>query len=816
MANLARRKFVTIKTPPPASIWDGRMRLNSWCAVEKRWRATALQNAGALTGDERTARSVLECASPLALWAEVRLPERDCGQWGTAQDGGDANGSPETAGFFSTASVDRRKFGAMKRSGPITVLRSKKKKSTAWFIGLMIFCVLQLKAQTIHSFGTALGFVADGANPSVGLLLSGSTLYGATGSGGSTGSGVIFKMNTDGTAYTVLKTLNGHFGAGPDGDIPGGLTLSGSILYGTTSYGGSYGLGTVFKINTDGTGYTNLYSFTGTNGDGKNPLSGQNLVLYGNTLYGTTGTGGSSGYGMIFKINLDGTGYTRLYSFPSGLYAESGLVLSGSILYGWVSALNSYTTLYKINTDGTGYVKLFSFNTDTSSDNSIDNFIISGSFLYGTTSGSSSVAGKVFKINTDGTGYTVLKSFAGIIPNGGNPTGLVLSGSILYGATADGGFNFSSDTDGIGTVFKINTDGTGYTTIYSFTGINSDGNRPLGYLVLSGNNLYGTTYWGGSVDYGTVFSINLSKSIAAVTLGNLNQTYDGTAKSPIAATTPSGKTVVFAYNGSLDYSPINVGSYNVVGTISDLNYQGSATNILVIGKATAIVTINSLSIAYDGTAKRATATTSPNGLAVTFTYDGSSAPPINTGSYTVIGTVNDANYQGKATNTLTIGLSPQITFQPTNQTVIATSNATFFVTASGSSPLAYNWMFNNNEIIGATNVSLTISNAQITYMGNYQAIVTNTYGITTSMVASLTVVLPNYNQIFANRLSNGKLSLSFVGIAAENYALDRSFSLSPINWIPQVTNPADANGNLAFTNTPDSTTNNFWRIRSVP
>jgi len=60
------------------------------------------------------------------------------------------------------------------------------------------------------------------------------------------------------------------------------------------------------------------------------------------------------------------------------------------------------------------------------------------------------------------------------------------------------------------------------------------------------------------------------------------------------------------------------------------------------------------------------------------------------------------------------------------------------------------------------------------------------------------------------------MRLSFVGIGGGNYALDRSFSLSPANWIPQVTNPADANGNLSFTNTPDATTNNFWRIRSVP
>jgi hypothetical protein len=58
--------------------------------------------------------------------------------------------------------------------------------------------------------------------------------------------------------------------------------------------------------------------------------------------------------------------------------------------------------------------------------------------------------------------------------------------------------------------------------------------------------------------------------------------------------------------------------------------------------------------------------------------------------------------------------------------------------------------------------------------------------------------------------------LAFVGIAGANYALDRSFSLRLANWVPQVTNPAGAVGTLVFTNTPDPTTNNFWRIRSVP
>jgi alpha-tubulin suppressor-like RCC1 family protein len=75
---------------------------------------------------------------------------------------------------------------------------------------------------------------------------------------------------------------------------------------------------------------------------------------------------------------------------------------------------------------------------------------------------------------------------------------------------------------------------------------------------------------------------------------------------------------------------------------------------------------------------------------------------------------------------------------------------------------------------------------------------------------------PDYNRISAQLLSGGDVSLSFVGIAGTNYELDRSFSLSPANWVPEATNPAGAGGILVFTNTPDATTNNFWRIRSMP
>ncbi len=84
------------------------------------------------------------------------------------------------------------------------------------------------------------------------------------------------------------------------------------MLYGTTEFGAS-GEGTVFAINSDGSGYTNLHAFTQLNSmpttgnkDGANPAC--NLIVSDNLLYaGTTLNGGSNGEGTIFVATLDGT-----------------------------------------------------------------------------------------------------------------------------------------------------------------------------------------------------------------------------------------------------------------------------------------------------------------------------------------------------------------------------------------------------------------------------------------------------------------------------------------------------------------------------
>jgi len=77
-------------------------------------------------------------------------------------------------------------------------------------------------------------------------------------------------------------------------------------------------------------------------------------------------------------------------------------------------------------------------------------------------------------------------------------------------------------------------------------------------------------------------------------------------------------------------------------------------------------------------------------------------------------------------------------------------------------------------------------------------------------------ILGAYNRVSCQYSNGLGMQLSFVGLAGTNYALDRSTSLTTPNWLPQVTNTANSYGSLVFTNAPDTGTNNFWRVRSVP
>jgi uncharacterized repeat protein (TIGR03803 family) len=337
-------------------------------------------------------------------------------------------------------------------------------------------------------FATLYSFTGgnDGAGPQCGLVLYSNTLFGVAPFGGSGGKGTVYAVGTNGTGFTTLYSFSG----GNDGATPyGPLTLSGHTLYGTTTAGGGATVGTIFSINTDGSGFTTVYTFTSSN-DGGNPYGQLNLV--GDTLYGTTQ---EMGLGSVFKVGTNGMNIVPLYDFfggPEGGSPYGGVVLSGARLYGTTHAGGAY-----------GY-------------------------------------GNVFAVSTNGTGFTNLHSFSGGT-NGAAPyAGLLLSRGMLYGTTFGYGFL------GNGTVFQISTNGTGFTNVYSFNG-GADGANPWGGLVISGNTLYGTTYYGGDTGNGTVFSLVLPAAPRPV----LSITHAGTNALLTWATNATG----FALQSTLSLVP---------------------------------------------------------------------------------------------------------------------------------------------------------------------------------------------------------------------------------------------------------------------
>ena len=338
-------------------------------------------------------------------------------------------------------------------------------------------------------------------------------LYGMTADGRN--SGVIFQINPDGSGYSFLHTFTG---IATDGSHPQGtLVQSGGVLYGLTLDGGTAGTngGTVFKINANGTGYGLLYSFGAATNDGLGPLGSP--VLSGNTLYGITSSGGTSNFGTIFKVNTDGSAYSVIHSFTGTavdgqLPGYSALTASGTTLYGMTIGGGSagQGVVFRMNDDGTGFTVLHSFNPSSGDGYNPDGgLILVGNTLYGMTHQGGGGVGTIFKINTDGSAYASIHTFAGSSanpPDGANPFGtLYYDGNRLYGTTPRGGAYGVGSNNPFGVLFGINTDGSDYEVLSSFGADTTMGLGPLD-VIESNDVFFGMTGAGGSSNDGIVYS----------------------------------------------------------------------------------------------------------------------------------------------------------------------------------------------------------------------------------------------------------------------------------------------------------------------
>lgn len=251
---------------------------------------------------------------------------------------------------------------------------------------------------------TNLGLGLGANDPSISLL-SGNTLFGTSEDGGTSHNGTVFALNTNNTNLTVLKSFSALVSkTNSDGASPNiALVQSGNALFGTTYGGGSAGQGTVFCVTNDGSGSTVLKSFSAlvsnTNSDGAEPVFG--LVLSGSTLFGATSAGGSSSNGVVFKLNTDGTGFTVLKTFSqtiSGTNSDgaypNGMILSGRTLYGTTQqgGIAGKGVVFSMDTNGTGFTVLENFgqaggSSPSDGANPTGSLLLIRSTLYGTTQG---------------------------------------------------------------------------------------------------------------------------------------------------------------------------------------------------------------------------------------------------------------------------------------------------------------------------------------------------------------------------------------------------------------------------------------------
>ena len=267
------------------------------------------------------------------------------------------------------------------------------------------------------------------------LAISSNTLYAVAPGYFSTFNG-IFSLNTNGSNYSVLHDFNANSQYGQMAQS--GLTITNGVCYGVADNGGTANDGVIYKINADGSGYSVVYNFTNTTSQ---DYPNGKLSLIGNTFYGTTHYGGISNYGTIFKVNTDGTGYQVLCSFTNSCYPNADLTVVGTNIYGTTM---TYGTLFTLHTDGSGYAILHNFmgyGGDGYFPNG--NLQIIGNTIWGTTitggNGNNNGDGTIYTINTDGSGYQIYHTFAHAV-DGSHPFGgLTLLNNTLYGTTMNGG-----------------------------------------------------------------------------------------------------------------------------------------------------------------------------------------------------------------------------------------------------------------------------------------------------------------------------------------------------------------------------------------
>ncbi|HFA48106.1 MAG TPA: hypothetical protein ENJ95_03715 [Bacteroidetes bacterium] len=337
---------------------------------------------------------------------------------------------------------------------------------------------------TVHEFDNS---NANGYNPvSQPTLAADEHIYNTAFYGGSNGMGTVYRTQKNGTNFEVLHEFAFAEGANPSGKL---LESSDGMLYGTTKKGGSFGNGTIYRLNPANLQFELLHHFELLGESGALP-SGRLIEDANGMIFGTTQSGGANGSGVIFQFDKTNNQTSVVFSFsaddPTGNSPIHGLTEMNGQLYGVTQldgdgnqAAAPSGTLFRVNKNGTGFEVLKHFDQNLNGIPSSPLLSIGDGFLYGTTTnGGDNLVGTFYKISLDGSGFQTLFHFD--VVNGITPQGALIASSDnewIYGLTKIGG---SEDR---GVVYRIKPDGSSFEKIFDFTGIPDSGEQPSGGLI---------------------------------------------------------------------------------------------------------------------------------------------------------------------------------------------------------------------------------------------------------------------------------------------------------------------------------------------
>jgi uncharacterized repeat protein (TIGR03803 family) len=410
-------------------------------------------------------------------------------------------------------------------------------------------------------------------------------LVGATTNGGPNHSGVVFSMNSEGTSFGYLKQFAARTSPRPRAGFIKGVD---GRLYGTFRDGGTGNVGSIIRLEADGTGFTYLHHLSAI--EGEHPVGNLTQAVDG-YLYGTTRSGGAFDGGTIIRIKPDGTEFKVIYNFRALTGNPPNNIIQGhdGKLYGITATggFHGYGTIFSINTDGSGFSIIFHLNDKApmKSGNSPQGGLVQGTdgFLYATSLfGGDNEYGTLFKIRTDGSDFTKIVQFNGTT-TGGLPGYEIMFGSDgkIYGMTASGG------THQQGSIFAVNPDGTNFVQLFSFEDTDTD-SVPLGSILFgklsegSDGFLYGTTSKGGSSNNGTIFKIKKDGSEFQIMV-NLDERASYPCNGPLIESTPGVFFGMTSTGGSLNGGAIfRVTAAAEFNIISDFPQEQTSPRDLIL------------------------------------------------------------------------------------------------------------------------------------------------------------------------------------------------------------------------------------------